>query len=165
MKLRRRDFLKAATIATAAMGLPATMVDRVAAAIKSPERPPVIWLHFMECTGCTESLLRYAHPDVATLILDLISLEYHETLMAAAGKQAEENLKKAVEKYRGRYVCVVEGAVSTKDGGVYCKIGGRTSLEILKEVASQASTIIAVGPARPLEGCRQLIPIPPGRWG
>ncbi len=165
MRLKRRDFLKAATIATAAMGLPATMVDRVAAAIKSPERPPVIWLHFMECTGCTESLLRYAHPDVATLILDLISLEYHETLMAAAGKQAEENLKKAVEKYRGRYVCVVEGAVSTKDGGVYCKIGGRTSLEILKEVASQASTIIAVGTCAAFGGVQAAHPNPTGAVG
>ena len=126
-KLKRRDFLKACTILTAAMGLPVEMVDKVAAAIKSPQRPPVIWLNFMECTGCTESLLRASHPDVARLILDIISLEYHETLMAAAGKQAEEALRASMKKYKGQYICVVEGAVSTKDGGIYCKIGGRTA--------------------------------------
>ncbi len=165
MKLRRRDFLKAATIATAAMGLPASMVDKVAAAIKSPARPPVIWLHFMECTGCTESLLRTSHPDVATLILDLISLEYHETLMAAAGHQAEENLKRAVEKYRGKFICVVEGGISTKDGGVYCKIGGRTALEILKHVSADASAVIAVGTCAAFGGIQAAAPNPTGAVG
>ncbi len=165
LKLKRRDFLKVATIATASMGLPASMVDKVAAAIKSPERPPVIWLHFMECTGCTESLLRASHPDVATLILDLISLEYHETLMAAAGKQAEENLKHAIEKYRGRYICVVEGGIPTKDGGVYCQIGGRTALEILKEVASGASAVIAIGTCASFGGVQAASPNPTGAVG
>jgi hypothetical protein len=55
----------------------------------SAKRPSVIWLHFQECTGCSESLLRAEHPTLEKLILDVISLDYHETLMAAAGHQAE----------------------------------------------------------------------------
>lgn len=164
-KLKRRDFLKACTILTAAMGLPVEMVDKVAAAVSSPERPPVIWLHFMECTGCTEALLRSSHPDVARLILDIISLEYHETLMAAAGKQAEEALHASMKKYKGKYICVVEGAVSTKDGGIYCKIGGRTALEILKEVAAEASVVVAVGTCAAFGGVQAAAPNPTGAVG
>lgn len=67
----------------------------------------MIWLHFQECTGCTESLLRTSHPGLANLILDLISLDYHETLFAAAGRQAEAALKTAMKEHAGKYVCVV----------------------------------------------------------
>jgi len=51
----------------------------------SSKRPAVIWLSAQECTGCTESLLRPTHPTFEKLILDLISLDYHETVFAAAG--------------------------------------------------------------------------------
>ncbi len=81
----RRDFIKFCTAITATMGLPFSMSKLIAKTIEDPARPPVIWLHFQECTGCTESLLRATHPKVETLILDLISLDYHETLCAAAG--------------------------------------------------------------------------------
>ena len=49
-------------------------------------RPSVIWLAFQHCTGCSESLLRSTHPTVNSLILDMISLDYHETLMAGSGR-------------------------------------------------------------------------------
>ena len=82
----RRDFIKVCTMAFAAIGLPYEAAAKVAQAVAARKlKPSVIWLHFQECTGCTESLLRTSHPDVAELILDLISLDYHETLFAAAG--------------------------------------------------------------------------------
>jgi [NiFe] hydrogenase small subunit len=65
-------------------------------------------------------------------------VEYHETIMAAAGHQAEENLQAAVKKYDGQFICVVEGAIATKYDGAYGKIGGRTFLEIAKEVCPQS---------------------------
>ncbi len=55
--------------------------------------------------------------------------------MTAAGHKAESALSDTIEKYEGQYICVVEGAVPTKDNGVYCKIGGRAAMEILDEVA------------------------------
>ena len=64
-------------------------------------RLPVIWLHFLDCTGCTETLLRPSHPDLGDLILNVISLNYHETLVAGSGRQAEESLKGAVKRYSG----------------------------------------------------------------
>jgi len=156
----RRGFLRACAIATAVMGLPMEMVSKVAEAAQDPERPRVIWLHFQECTGCSESLLRASHPDLASLILDLISLDYHETLMAAAGKQAEENLEKAVEE--GNYILVVEGSIPLKDDGIYCKIAGHTAEEILKKAAKKATAIISIGTCAAFGGLPSADPNPTG---
>src|SRR5512141_1976981 len=130
----RRDFVKVALMAGAAVGLPAALSAQIAEAAVKGVKPSVVWLHFQECTGCTESLLRTSHPDVASLILDLVSLDYHETLFAAAGRQIEEALHDAVRENAGRFILVVEGAIPTRDDGVYCMVGGRTAVEILEQV-------------------------------
>lgn len=51
--------------------------------LKPPTR--LIWLHMAECTGCSESFLRLDKPGVESLLLEYISLEYHETIMGAVG--------------------------------------------------------------------------------
>ncbi|NIW00477.1 oxidoreductase, partial [Candidatus Saccharibacteria bacterium] len=104
-----------------------------------------IWLHFAECTGCSEAILRTQYPYIDDLILEVLSLEYHETVMAAAGQQAEDQLHMAVKKYAGKFICVVEGAVATKFDGGYGKIAGRTFLEIAKEVCPKAAGVICIG--------------------
>ena len=91
-------------------------------------RPAVIWLHFQDCTGCTESMLQTSHPGFADLILNVISLEYHETLMAGSGQQARRALEEAVSGHSGKYILVVEGSIPTKDQGVYMKLAGRPAL-------------------------------------
>ena len=164
-RLSRRGFLKACAVATAALGLSDDLLPKVVDAASSPLRPPVVWLHFQECTGCTEALLRASHPDIARLILDVISLDYHETIMAAAGHQAETVLQDTIEQYKGRFVCVVEGAVPTKDGGVYCKIGGRTALEIIGEVAPRSAAVIAIGACASFGGIQAASPNPTGAAG
>ena len=133
----RRDFLKYCTIMAASMGLPLSAGERIAEAITSPKRPPVIWISGQGCTGCTESLLRASHPTLDTLILDLISLDYNETLNAGSGRQAEEFMERSVEENEGKFVLVVEGAVPTKDGGVYCQIAGKPFVKIVKEMAEK----------------------------
>ncbi len=163
--LSRRDFIKACTTVAAALGLSDAMIPRLAAAAANPARPPVVWLHFQECTGCTESLLRASHPDLARLILDLISLDYHETLMAAAGHQAEDVLKETIEKYDGKFICVVEGAIPTKDNGIYCKIGNRTAMDILADTAPHAAAIIAIGSCASFGGIQAADPNPTGAVG
>src|SRR5476649_875309 len=104
----RRDFVRVCTMAAAAVGLGPLAAERFVEAATSGARPSVIWLQFQECTGCTESLLRTAHPAIDSLIFDLISLDYHETLFAAAGHQAEAALKQAMTANAGKFVLVVE---------------------------------------------------------
>ena len=163
--LHRRDFMKVITLAAASVGLTSSAAMRIAEAAFKGMKPSVIWLHFQECTGCTESLLRTAHPALSELILDLVSLDYHETLFAAAGYQAEAALKSAMAQNAGKYVCIVEGAIPTKDGGIYCKIGGRTAMDILQDVAGKAGAVIAIGSCASWGGIPSADPNPTGATG
>ena len=162
----RRDFIRVCTLALAAIGLPYSAAAKAAQAIASKKlKPSVIWLHFQECTGCTESLLRTSHPAISELILDLVSLDYCETLFAAAGHQAEAALKTAMTQNAGKYVLIIEGAIPTKDNGIYCQIGGRTALDIVHEVADKAGAIIAIGSCASWGGIPSADPNPTGATG
>ncbi|MGB6138122.1 MAG: twin-arginine translocation signal domain-containing protein, partial [Shewanella sp.] len=128
--ISRRDFIKWTASVTAMLALPLPFSNLVAQAAELADRVPLIWLHMAECTGCSESLIRTDSPNLDTLIFDHISLEYHETLMAASGWQAEENLEHALETYKGRYLLAVEGAVPTANNGAFLTVGckGHTGL-------------------------------------
>jgi hydrogenase small subunit len=163
--LSRRDFVRVCSMAAAAVGLSASAATQMAEAAAKGLKPSVIWLHFQECTGCTESLLRTSHPALSELILDLISLDYHETLFAAAGHQAEAALHAAMKQHAGKYVCIIEGAIPVKDDGIYCMIGGRTALEIAREVAATAGAVIAIGSCASFGGVAAAEPNPTGATG
>ncbi|HUK83740.1 MAG TPA: hydrogenase small subunit [Verrucomicrobiae bacterium] len=165
LAVSRRSFVRTCMMAAAAVGLTGSSAAKVVAAISSGRKPSVIWLHFQECTGCSMSLLRPSHPELADLILDLISLDYHETLFAAAGHQAEAALKTAMDQNDGKYICVIEGAIPTKDGGIYCKIGDRTALEIARDVSSRAAAVIATGSCASWGGLPSSGPNPTGAVG
>ncbi len=150
----RKDFLKFCTLMTAYLGLSNSAIGQVVQAMTVKPRLPVIWLHFQECTCCSESFIRSSHPIVADVLLDQISLDYSETLMAASGFQAEAAMKNTMEKYKGEYILCVEGSVPTAADGVYCMIGGKTSMQILEEAAEGAKAIIAWGSCA-CNGCVQ----------
>jgi hydrogenase small subunit len=141
----RADFLKFCTLMAAYLGLENSSTAQVVQAMSTKPRLPVIWLHFQECTCCSESFIRSSHPIVADVLLDQISLDYSETLMAASGHQAEEAMKNTMTKYKGEYILCVEGSVPTAADGVYCMIGGKTSMQILEEAAEGAKAVIAWG--------------------
>jgi hydrogenase small subunit len=142
-RVSRREFLKFCTLVAGTLALPASMVPKVAYALQMAKRPPIVWLEYQDCAGCTESFLRANQPTAAELVLDIISVNYHETIMAPAGRQAEKSLEETVQE--GGYIAVVEGAIPTKDDGVYCCVGGRTALDTLQEVAGNAVAVITVG--------------------
>jgi len=161
--ISRRDFLRFCAGMAATMGLPAGAEYAIAETIASPaKRPSVIWLHFQECTGCSESLLRAEHPTLEKLILDVISLDYHETLFAAAGHQAEAARKAAMAANKGKYLLVVEGAIPTKENGIYCKVGGQTAVDMLKECAADAAAVVAIGSCASWGGMPSTGPNPTG---
>ena len=164
-RVERRTFLKSVVLmAIASVGLPASAQGKVMKAI-AKQKPSVIWLHFQECTGCTESLLRTEHPPLDTLILDLVSLDYHETLFVAAGHQVEAAKQAAMKANHGKYVLIVEGAIPTKDDGIYCKIGGKTAHDLLVEAAAGAGAIIAIGSCASWGGIPSSGPNPTGAVG
>lgn len=141
----RRDFMKFSTYIAAYMGLETSMVAQVAKSLETTPRLPVIWEHYQECTCCSESFIRSNHPIVADIILDKISLDYTQTLMAASGHQAEAAKHATMEKYKGEYILCVEGSIPMGDDGNYCIIAGKSALETFKEAAAGAKAIIAWG--------------------
>jgi [NiFe] hydrogenase small subunit len=162
----RRDFLKYCTVMTASMGLSASCVGQVASSIEkaaSGPRPSVVWLHFGECTGCSEAFLRT--PNVGAIILETISVEYHETIMAASGHQAEKSLEQAIKTHKGKFICVVEGSIATAYNGAYGKVGGRTFLEIANDVIPKAAVTIALGTCAAYGGIPSAAPNPGGYKG
>ena len=165
LSMDRREFLQFCAALATTLGLPQGADAAVAEAVATKKRPSVIWLHFQECTGCTESILRAEHPTLEKLILDVISLDYHETLFAAAGHQVEAARKTAMAENKGQYILVVEGAIPTRDGGIYCKIGGKTAIELLKECAADAAAVIAIGSCASWGGMPSTDPNPTGAMG
>jgi len=164
--ITRRDFMKFCGMLTATMGLSSSFIPKVAEVFAAPkQRPPVVWLHFAECTGCTEAILRSTYPWIDELVLEILSIEYHETIMATAGHQAEETLRGSVEKYKGKFICIVEGAIATKYNGAYGKIGGRTFLEIAKDVCPKAAAVICLGTCSSYGGVQAASPNPGGYKG
>ena len=161
----RRDFIKFCTLMAGTLALPASMVPKIAHAVESAERPVVVWLEFQDCAADTEAFLRASHPTVAEIVLDIISLDYHETIMTAAGHRAEALLEKTVKERPQGYITVVEGSIPTKEDGIYCCIGGRTALDIVREVAGNAAAVIAVGACASWGGWPSARPDPTGASG
>ncbi|MHB8832022.1 MAG: hydrogenase small subunit, partial [Desulfobacteria bacterium] len=141
--LSRRDFIRLAGGTVAALGFSGALTPKLARALEKAAagRPSVVWLHFASDTGCTESLIKTDYPTTADLVLDILSIDYDESIMAAAGKQADELLAKAVA--RKDYICVVEGGIPTVLG--HGMIGGREMLAIAKEVCGNAKAVVAIG--------------------
>jgi hydrogenase small subunit len=150
----RRDFMKFCTMLAAYMGLENAGVAQIANALQTHSRLPVIWLHFQECTCCSESFIRSSHPIVADILLDKISLDYTETLMAASGHAAEASMQQTMKDHYGEYILCVEGSVPTAEDGAYCCIGGKSAEQILEETAAGAKAIIAWGSCA-CNGCVQ----------
>ncbi len=163
--INRREFLKFCTGVAATLGLSTTMSLRIADAATNPQRPPVIWISAQECTGCTESLLRSTHPTLEQLILDYISLDYHEALSAGAGHQAEAYKHTSMQSNKGKYILVVDGSIPTKDGGIYCKVADKTILEHVLEAVADAGAIIAIGSCAAWGGIPSSGPNPTGAKG
>jgi hydrogenase small subunit len=141
----RRTFLKFCAVMASVLALPPRYGPRIATALTQAPRIPVIWLNGQDCAGNTEGFLRAEQPTVAEMLLDRLSLDYHEVLMAPAGAGAEQSLADTMARYPQGYIAIVEGSIPLAEGGVYCTIGGRTFAEIAREVCLGALFSITAG--------------------
>ena len=161
----RREFLEFCGGLAAVLGLESFYVPQIAHALENLKRPSIIWIQLQECTGCVESVIRTAEPTIGNLVLDLVSLDYSHTLMAASGFAAEEALQSAMKANKGSYVLVVTGSVPLAENGIYTTIGGRTAKEILEEAAAGAAAVIAVGACAHWGSVQAARPNPTGAVG
>jgi hydrogenase small subunit len=156
----RRDFLKFCSLMAGVLALPQSFTNTIAKTLEAPKRTPVIWLEMQDCAGCTEALLRASRPTVGEIVLDVLSVDYHETIMAAAGNLAEEAKQATIDA--GGYLLVVEGSIPEGEDGAYCCIGGKSGLQLLKEAAANAIAVVAVGNCATFGGIPKAKPNPTG---
>ncbi len=143
--ISRRSFVKFCSLTATSLGLGAGFSARMAHAMETKPRIPVLWLHGLECTCCSESFIRSAHPLAKDVVLSMLSLDYDDTLMAAAGFQAEAILDQTMKEYKGKYIVAVEGNPPLGEDGNYCMVGGRPFVDRLKEVCEDAMAVISWG--------------------
>jgi quinone-reactive Ni/Fe-hydrogenase small subunit len=165
--IERRDFMKWASAVTGMLMLPASFTPLVADAALLMNRAPVIWLELQDCAGNSEALLRADGPKIDEIVLDIISLEFHETLMAPAGYGAEKQLDDAMETFKDKYLLFVEGSVPVGAGKEWCTIGANaeTFYDHLMRVSKHAAAVVAVGSCATFGGVPAASPNPTGAVG
>lgn len=152
--ISRRDFLGFCATTAVYLGLGPDGPGIIAHAMETKPRIPVLWLHGLECTCCSESFLRSGHPLATDIVMSMISLDYDDVIMAAAGDQAEEILHDIIRDYRGAYLLAVEGNVPLANDGMSCIVGGRPFKKKFEEVSRHAKAIISWGTCA-TSGCVQ----------
>jgi len=150
MSLSRKQFLKLMGGTAAAFTFSGVVLQGCKKAIeRAAARTPVIWIQAQSCSGCSVSLLNTVDPDIASLVTQHISLNFHQTLMGATGHVAIKVLDEAIKKQRNDYVLVVEGSIPT-GADEFCTIGEVDGHHVgartwITELAKRAKAVIAVG--------------------
>jgi hydrogenase small subunit len=176
--ISRRRFIKFCAVTASTLALSGAAARAFAQTLGSATRPSVIWMSFQQCTGCSESLLRSsARPltvlgapavssaSVESLILDVISLDYHEALQVAAGQQAEQARLDAMEANFGKYVLIVDGSIPTAENEWWMAVAGKSALSTLAEAVSGAAVVIALGTCATFGGIPSAYPNPSKAMG
>ncbi len=161
----RRHFLKFCTITASLLALATGTAKLLAEGLARARRPPVVWLSFQECTGCTESLTRSSAPGIERLLFDIVSLDYHHTLQAACGEAAEVARERVLREAAGRLLLVVDGSVPTALEGACSTIAGEDNLSLLARCLAAVEAVVAVGTCASFGGLPAAAPNPTGAMG
>jgi hydrogenase small subunit len=159
--ISRRAFLKFCTAMASALALPPSAALAMASELPGKRRPSVIYMSYQECTGCLESLTRSFSPTLENLMFNVMSLDYDDTLQAAAGFQAEQAREAAMKANWGKYLMIVDGAIPSGNNG-YCTAAGKSALQSIKDTAQGAAAVVAVGTCAAYGGLPMAAPNPTG---
>lgn len=170
MLISRKKFLKISggTIAGAALSnlwMPGLLK---AASVKDGKgRLPIIWFQGQSCNGCSISLLNTEYPGIDEVLIEVISLDYHPTVMGGTGDNALDVIRRMIKDEKGEYILVFEGAIPLEADGEYCTVGEVnerpiTALEWIKEIGNGAIAVVAVGSCAAWGGIPAATPNPTG---
>jgi len=134
------------------------------------DKLPVIWLETSDSGDNNIAFMNTTYPYLNQVFTDMIDLLYTNTFMAAQGSDALSLLEDTVNRYFGRFTLVVEGAVPTKDGGIYnviarTKKGPITALDAVTWLGEAARYVIAIGTCASFGGASSAAPNPTGSVG
>jgi hydrogenase small subunit len=175
--ISRREFLdwigRAGVAVTLAEAIPPSIAEALEQAIKEF---PLLWLQLSNCSGCSVSAINTIHPSIENVLLDQIipgyqlSLRFQQTVMSASGRLALKAIEETHEKWKGKYILIVEGAIPIRDHGAYGMMGeddkGAISLaEHVRRLAPDAMAALALGTCAAYGGIAAAAPNPSGAVG
>jgi hydrogenase small subunit len=76
----------------------------------------LIWLEACGCSGNIISLLETNNPDIPYFLTQMVNMKFNNSIMGAEGQRAFD---KFLETLDTEFILVVEGAVTTRDNGIY----------------------------------------------
>lgn len=165
--LSRRKFLKLCLQSTAGLSLAGLLRPSILQALAEEEisRPPVIWLELGSCTGESISLDNSFDPNLKRLLLEMIELRYHWLFTQVHGNMVAKIIQRTLEEDGGKYILIIEGAVITRDKGMYNYVLDRegemvSGIALLKELAAKAKHVVAVGACASFGGPASAYPNP-----
>jgi len=137
---------------------------------------PVVWLQAGTCTGCPVSVLNSVSPTIKNILIDElvpgkhINLKFMATIMAGQGQAILDVLEDVPRNNKGGYVLIAEGAIPTKDNGIYSTLGEKDGKLIpIKDwaamLANDALAVIALGTCAAFGGIAAGKPNPGGYMG
>ncbi|MCY6356242.1 hydrogenase small subunit [Clostridium sp. ZS2-4] len=140
------------------------LIDTAVTEIKNKNKKKInlVWIEAAGCSGNIISLLNGNAPDVTYFLTNMVDLKYNNSIMAAQGEQAQEQLQQALNT---EFILIVDGAISTKDNGIYNIVSyynGRpiTGMEEVKRAADKAKYILTVGTCASFGGISAAKPNP-----
>ncbi|MHC1684393.1 MAG: hydrogenase small subunit [Clostridiaceae bacterium] len=107
----------------------------------------LIWLEACGCSGNIISLLNAENPDVPYFLTQMVNMTFNNSVMGSEGENAFEKFMETLET---EFILVVEGAVTSKDYGLYNIIASYnekliSAAEAITLAAGRAKYILAVG--------------------
>ena len=131
---------------------------------------PLIWLETSDSGDNNIAFMNTTYPYLHQVFTDMIDLLYSNTFMAAQGRDALDLLLDSIEKYRGKFTLVVEGAIPTRDSGIYNVIAQTqkhriTALEAVTRLGEAAEYVVAIGTCASFGGVSSASPNVTGSVG
>ncbi|MFO7589194.1 MAG: hydrogenase small subunit [Gemmatimonadota bacterium] len=175
--ITRREFMgwagRIGASATLLELVPLNIARALEAAVKEY---PLLWLQLSNCSGCSVSVINTIHPSIEDVLLDQIIpdyqlvLRFQQTVMAASGELAVRTIDETHENWKGRYVLIVEGAIPTRDDGVYGTLGERNGVPVrladrVRELGPDALAVLCLGTCAAYGGISAGAPNPSGCVG
>ncbi|MCC5467955.1 hydrogenase small subunit [Pelosinus baikalensis] len=131
---------------------------------------PVIWLETSDSGDNNIAFMNTTYPYLHQVLTDMIDLLYSNTFMAAQGEDALDLLFESAEEFQGEFVLIVEGAIPTKDNGIYniiarTKNGNITALDAVTNLGGMAQYVVAAGTCASFGGASSAAPNTTGSVG
>lgn len=152
--------------------LSAELLPAVRTFIKQPykKKLPVLWLETSDSGDNNIAFMNTTYPYLQEVFTDMIDLLYSNTFMGAQGKDAVDLLFSSAKHFQNEFVLVVEGAIPTKENGIYNIIartphGNITALDAVTQLGTIAKYVVALGTCASFGGASAAAPNTTGSVG